>query len=111
MAIFLRSPQLATLREMLASEWEPWLIDQDRAGFRPHVTIQNNVPDQMARKTLREIAVTFRVPPIRGIGLHLWRYRDGPWEDARALPLRLRLSAPKSDPVPPRVSHAARAGR
>lgn len=81
-AIFLRSPQLATLRDMLADEWEPWLVDQDRAGFRPHVTIQNNVSDAAARQTLREIEATFRPPPIRGIGLHLWRYRDGPWEDA-----------------------------
>jgi hypothetical protein len=39
-AVFLRSPQLSALREGLAREWWPWLTNQDRAGFRPHVTIQ-----------------------------------------------------------------------
>lgn len=87
-ALFLRSPRLQALRDRLASEWEPWLTDQDRVGFRPHVTIQNNVTDEEARKTQRTIAATFRPPPMRGVGLHLWRYRDGPWEDAQVFRFR-----------------------
>jgi 2'-5' RNA ligase len=82
-AIFLRSPQLHALRDALAAEWKPWLSEQDRMGFRPHVTVQNNVGEAEARRTQREIAATFRPPPMRGVGLHLWRYRDGPWEDAQ----------------------------
>ena len=79
-AIALRSPQLHSLREELAAEWRLWLADQDRAGFRPHVTIQNRVSSQQARETERSIAAAFRPPRMRAIGLHLWRYRGGPWE-------------------------------
>ena len=25
---------------------------------------------------------------VRGVGLHLWRYRDGPWESERLFPFR-----------------------
>jgi 2'-5' RNA ligase len=79
-AIFLQSSQLHALRDDLAREWWPWLADQDQTGFRPHVTIQANVSESEAGRTLREIRSTFRAPKIRGIGLHLWRYRDGPWQ-------------------------------
>lgn len=79
-AIFLRSPQLGALRGSLAREWWPWLSDADKAGFRPHVTIQTNVSDAEAHRTKQAIVDSFRPPRIRGIGLHLWRYRSGPWE-------------------------------
>lgn len=79
-AIFLRSPQLSALREALAREWWPWLGERDKAGFRPHVTIQTTLNEAEARRTIQAIGATFRPPRIRGIGLHLWRYRDGSWE-------------------------------
>ncbi len=78
--IFLRSPQLSALREALAREWSPWLGEQDSAGFRPHVTIQTNVDEAEAYRTRQAMGAAFRPPRIKGIGLHLWRYRDGPWE-------------------------------
>lgn len=79
-AIFLSSPQLSAFREQLASEWWPWLGDQDRAGFRPHVTLQNKVSAVVARQTLLEVRQT-RQLPVRILGAHLWRYRDRRWED------------------------------
>ena len=79
-AIFIHSPQINALRDELAREWWPWLDDQDKAGFRPHVTIQTTQSDAEARRTLQAIRASFRPQRIRGIGLHLWRYRDGPWE-------------------------------
>lgn len=82
-ALFVQSPQLGALRDELAAEWDPWLIAQDRAGFRPHVTIQNKVGAAEARKTLAEASATLRLRALRGVGLHLWRYRGGPWEDAQ----------------------------
>ena len=82
-AVFLRSPQLSALREGLAREWWPWLTNQDRAGFRPHVTIQNKVGPAEARETQRAVAATLRLTRLRGVGLHLWRYRGGPWEDVQ----------------------------
>jgi 2'-5' RNA ligase len=78
----LRSPQLLSLRENLAAEWWPWLVAQDRAGYRPHVTLQNKVSAAEARKTQQSVAASFRPFTIRGMGLHLWRYLGGPWEDA-----------------------------
>ena len=82
-AIFLASPRLHALHDTLAAEWEPWLSDQDRAGFRPHVTIQANVSEAEARRSIAEANAALRVRHVRGVGLHLWRYRDGPWEDAQ----------------------------
>ena len=82
-AVWLRSPQLNSLRQSLAAEWWPWLSEQDRAGYRPHVTIQNKVSSAEARTTQRAVAATFRLPLVRGIGLHLWRYRGGPWDDVQ----------------------------
>jgi 2'-5' RNA ligase len=87
-AIFLRAPQLYALRDALAAEWEPWLSEQDRAGFRPHVTIQNNVSESEARRTQREVEAAWRPPRMRAIGLHLWRYRGGPWESVQVYRFR-----------------------
>lgn len=82
-AILLDAPQLHQLRDTLAGEWWPWLGDQDRAGFRPHVTIQNSVSTGEAHRTRVALAAELRLSRIRGVGLHLWRYRDGRWEDVR----------------------------
>lgn len=79
-AIFLRSPQLGALRQGLAHEWWPWLGDKDKASFRPHITIQTNVDEAEAHRTRQAIGASYRPPRIKGIGLHLWRYRGGPWE-------------------------------
>jgi 2'-5' RNA ligase len=78
--ILLYAPQLSALREALAAEWWPWLTDQDRSGFQPHVTIQNNVSAGEARQTRRTVLAKFHPPRLRALGLHLWRYRDGRWE-------------------------------
>jgi hypothetical protein len=87
-AIFLHSPQLGALHGELAREWSPWLGDQHRAGFRPHVTIQTTLEEAEAHRTRRAIAATFRTPRIKGVGLHIWRYRDGPWESDRVFRFR-----------------------
>ena len=80
-AVFLRSPQLSALRDELAREFRPWLGPDDI--FRPHVTVQNNVGPAEARRTEREIAASLLPKRLTGLGLHLWRYRDGPWEDVQ----------------------------
>ena len=82
-AVFLRSPRLMALRDELAREWWAWLGDQDRAGFRPHVTIQNNVDGATARAAQRSVNAGGLPRKVRGTGLHLWRYRGGPWEDVQ----------------------------
>ena len=87
-AIFFHSRQLAALRARLAGELEPWLDEADRARFQPHVTIQTTLNEAEAHGTRQEIAATSRAPRIRGIGLHLWRYRDGAWESERLFRFR-----------------------
>ena len=87
-AIFLKSARLHALRQTLAAEWRPWLTDQDRAGFRPHVTIMTTESEAEARRTMAEIGATFHIRRIHGVGLHLWRYLDGPWESERVFRFR-----------------------
>ncbi|HEX9903512.1 MAG TPA: 2'-5' RNA ligase family protein [Propylenella sp.] len=87
-AIFLHSPQLHALRDALATEWWPWLTDQDKAGFRPHVTIQSNVGAARARATMQALSEGFRPRQIRAVGLHLWRYRGGAWESEQLFRFR-----------------------
>ena len=79
-AYTLRSPQLADLREELASGWRSWLTRQDQQRHSPHVTVQNKVEPAAARLLHERLGASF-VPwtaPARGLGL--WRYLGGPWE-------------------------------
>ena len=76
----LSSPGLSALRRDLARRWDPWLGAQDRQGFKPHVTVQNKVPPEMARALHGQLQATFTPFEVDGLGLSLWRYLDGPWE-------------------------------
>ena len=82
-AYFLESARLAALRDRLAREWRPWLVEQDAGRFRPHVTIQNKVPPVEAERLARRLRAERPPRTIRGVGLHLWRYRGGPWESVQ----------------------------
>jgi hypothetical protein len=74
------------LRDELAREFRPWLAGED--SFRPHITIQNNVGPEEAQRTRRELAASVLPRRLTGVGLHLWRYRDGPWEDVQLVRFR-----------------------
>ena len=78
-AYTLDSPDVAALRHGLALTWQAWLTPQDRQGFRSHVTVQNKVTPAQAQDLLRELQATFAPFAVRGEGLHLWRYLNGPW--------------------------------
>ena len=82
-AYFLDAPALMALREGLAGEWDPWLSDQDRAPFWPHVTVQNKVSPKAAQTLARQLAKDFRPFQATGSGLILWRYLGGPWQAER----------------------------
>lgn len=79
----LQSLQLSALRKELAQQWLKWLTSQDRQPFRPHITIQNKVHSDEARKTLAILNAVFTPQTISGVGLDLWRYLGGPWEHLR----------------------------
>ena len=80
------SPGLEALRAELAEAFAPWLTAQDRAPFRPHVTIQNKAEPEAARRLLEDLQQAFEPFDIWAEGLLVWRYLRGPWAPVAQLP-------------------------
>jgi hypothetical protein len=97
-AYAVESPPLVRLRAALARDWAGWLGAQDRAGWRPHVTVQNKVAPEAARRTLAELQAGFAPWNATGEGLLLWHYRGGPWEAAGRFPFAAAPETPAADP-------------
>ena len=74
------SDDLDALREALGERLQGLLGPQDAHGWRPHVTVQNKVPNREAKALLAELAQGFAQRPLRIVGLQLHRYLGGPWE-------------------------------
>ena len=74
------SPGLAAIRASLAEAFADLLTPQDRAGWRPHVTVQNKVPPGEAKALLGRLQRDFRPRDVAIAGLASWWYRGGPWE-------------------------------
>jgi hypothetical protein len=85
-AYTLESAALSRLRDDLADRWRAWLTAQDRQKHQPHVTVQNKVDPTAARALLAELQAAFTPFTARAEGLHLWRYRGGPWESLETVP-------------------------
>ena len=79
-ALRVESPGLAAIRAELAEAFAGLLVPQDRAGWRPHVTIQNKVAPAEARALRAMIDAGFERRALAIAGLHSWYYRGGPWE-------------------------------
>jgi hypothetical protein len=79
-AFKLRSPGLVDVRAELADGWDTLLIPQDRAGFQPHLTVQNKADPAIARDSFRALSAAF--VPFESVApaIAIWRYCDGPWE-------------------------------
>jgi hypothetical protein len=73
------SPDLDRVRRELAEDFHGLLSAQDAGGWRPHITIQNKVPQREARALFARLAADFRPRSlaISGVGLH--RYLGGRW--------------------------------
>jgi len=82
----LEAPELEALRADLARRFEPWLTAQDRAPFRPHITIQNKAEPDAAKALLAELQHAFEPFETEAVGLLVWRYLGGPWEPVARLP-------------------------
>lgn len=80
----LRSDVLAVQRAELARRWAPWLTPQDAGKREAHVTVQNKVQPSAARALLAELSAGFAPYDVTAIGLGLWRYLGGPWEQVAA---------------------------
>lgn len=86
----LRAPVLVNVRAELADGWDTLLIAQDRAGFQPHVTVQNKVTGAEAKATLARLAAGFVPFETRAVGVAIWRYLGGPWEALGSVAFRGR---------------------
>ncbi len=68
------------LRADLVDAWRDDLTAQDRQRWRPHVTVQNKVAPEEARRLHAELSARPLPGPATAQGLALWRYVGGPWE-------------------------------
>lgn len=84
------SDDLEAIRDDIAGHFHGMLTSQDSAGWRPHVTIQNKVPLQVARSLLAELERGFAPRPLLVSALSLHRYCDGQWEAIARYPFRGR---------------------
>lgn len=87
-AVRIVSPELDYIRDNLAEAFRNMLIPQDRASWRPHVTIQNKVEPSAARALHHWLATDFRPRSIRIDGLAVSAYRDGLWEPVSRHPFK-----------------------
>jgi hypothetical protein len=86
-AIAVDCPELVALRAHIAASLPGSLTAQDARWAWPHVTVQNKVESEVARRLGAELAAQLPRRPIRIDGFALWRYRGGPWEPlARFVP-------------------------
>ncbi len=76
----LRSLELSALHAGLQARWAGLLTPQDRQRLSAHVTVQNKVTPDAARRLLAELQRGFVPRSVRAQGLALWRYAAGPWE-------------------------------
>jgi hypothetical protein len=74
------SPELPALHKKLQKNWFNFLTNQDRQKRNFHITIQNKVEPDTAKKLQAELAQSFKPFSFTVHGIQLWRYLDGPWE-------------------------------
>ena len=85
-AFTLENKELRALHRTLQAAFGPWLRPQDQQQLQPHVTIQNKVEPAEAQQLLTDLQADFAPFGAVGTGLHLWAYRQGPWESLAVFP-------------------------
>lgn len=78
-AFRVHSEGLDAIREDIADRFQALLIPQDKAGWRPHVTVQNKVDPKVSRALHAELESGFVPRPLEIAGLAIWHYLGGPW--------------------------------
>ncbi|RDW71996.1 hypothetical protein BP5796_08030 [Coleophoma crateriformis] len=75
------SSDLSSLHKQLLDAWKTEKIEltsqDDNAKKRAHVTVQNKVGEEVARKTLGEMKAQWEPKMATAEGLRLWRYEQG----------------------------------
>ncbi len=87
-ALKVESEELEDMRYDLAEALTGLLVAQDRAPWRPHITVQNKVEPREARRLQERLRAGFRPRPLAIAGLAVWRYLGGPWEPVRSFAFR-----------------------
>ena len=85
-AVEIESAELSQLRKALATKWNDWLTAQDKQGFRPHLTIQNKVAPEDARRLFDRLSFNWKMRDGAGEGALLWHYLEGPWKLVKEFP-------------------------
>ncbi|HEX8327494.1 MAG TPA: 2'-5' RNA ligase family protein [Hymenobacter sp.] len=85
-AYLLENDDLRALHRELQQVFAAHLTPQDQQKLQPHVTVQNKVDPTAARQLLANLQADFVPFTAQGTGLHLWAYRNGPWESVAAFP-------------------------
>lgn len=79
-AMTIESGELIKLRNNLAKVWKADLTAQDEQKFQPHITVQNKVAPDEARRTFEILAADFQPKSGLAEGLTLWHYAGGAWK-------------------------------
>ena len=85
-AVAVEGTELPALRKRLAAAFSAWLTAQDRQPYRPHVTVQNKVAPDAARRLFEGLSAGWVAFAGCGESLLLWRDPGGPWELADEFP-------------------------
>lgn len=81
--------QLGSIRERARAAFADQLTSQDdRPWNKPHLTVQNKVTPETAKRTLRELSSDFAPLSITAKGLEFHRYDGGPWKLLERMPFR-----------------------
>lgn len=87
-ALNIESDKLNEIRSELALRFKKRLSGQDRAKFRPHVTIQNKVAPHEAAALFDHLKATILPFEATAEGIQIWRYERGPWRPIAAVPFQ-----------------------
>ncbi len=79
-AIKVDSPELIDLHAQLSKLWNVWLTAQDRQKLQPHITVQNKVAPEEARRLYENLSADWQPRIGRAKGLQLWHYLGGAWK-------------------------------
>jgi hypothetical protein len=87
-ALRVDSEALEDMRQDLALALHGLLMPQDRALWRPHITVKNKVEPRAARRLQAALKGRYEGRPLAIRALAAWHYRDGPWEAIRSWTFR-----------------------
>ena len=83
----LESMLLQQLHRQLQKQWRSHLTPQDQQKLWPHVTVQNKVAPDEAKRLHTQLGADFAPFEAIGTGLHLWEYHGGPWQSKQQFAL------------------------